>query len=91
VTSLGRRSHRSRGRRQSAPTPVRDWRAAGVDLSEMSEPDDLLFPDDRWPKGRPEYVIVIAQRAGLRGQQPSLAEVLRTRVKEPEPDLEAEP
>jgi hypothetical protein len=60
----------------------------------MREPDDLFFPDDRWPRGRPEYFVVIAQLRGLPGQRPSLTEALETghpRVREPEPDLEAEP
>jgi hypothetical protein len=61
----------------------------------MGEPDDLPFPGDRWPAGRPEYVIVVGQ---LRSRQPrmpsSLAELLetgRTSAGDPEPDLEAEP
>lgn len=60
-----------------------------------SDPDDLPFPDDRWPLGRPKYVIVIDQLRGQwPGQPPSLAELLetgRTRARDPEPDLEAEP
>ena len=75
-------------------------RAAEEDLAELREPGgldpgDLPFPDDRWPRGRPEYVIVVDQ---LRGwwpdQPPSLAELLErglTRGRDPEPDLEAEP
>jgi hypothetical protein len=61
----------------------------------MNEPDDLPFPDDRWPRGRPEYMVVVAQLRGLRpAQPPSLLEVLESghaRTREPEPDLEAEP
>jgi len=73
-------------------------RAAEIDLSEMREPSgfdpgDLPFPDDRWPRGRPEYVIVVDQlRDWWPGQPPSLAELLETRpTRSPEPDLEAEP
>jgi hypothetical protein len=74
-------------------------RAAEEDLAELREPNgfdpaDLPFPDDRWPR-RPEYVIVIDQLRGWwPGQPPSLAELLetgRTRARDPEPDLEAEP
>ena len=60
-----------------------------------SDPYDLPFPDysDRWPPGRPEYAIVVDQLRGWQpGQPPSLAELLETgRIREPEPDLEAEP
>ena len=75
-------------------------RAGERDLAEVREPGDfdpgeLPFPDDRWPRGRPEYVIVVDQLRGWRpGQPPSLAELLetgRTRARDPEPDLEAEP
>jgi hypothetical protein len=57
------------------------------------DPGDLPFPDDRWPRGRPEYVIVVDQLRDWRpGQPPSLAELLETgRTRSPEPDLEAEP
>jgi hypothetical protein len=59
------------------------------------DPGELLFPDDRWPRGRPEYVIVVDQLRGWRpGQPPSLAELLepgRNHGRNPEPDLEAEP
>ena len=70
------------------------------DLGEVREPysfdpGELLFPDDRWFRGRPEYVIVVDQLRGWQpGQRPSLAELLepgRTRARDPEPDLEAEP
>ena len=62
-------------------------------MPETREPYDLPFPDDRWPPGRPEYVIVVDQLRGWQpGQPPSLAELLETgRTREPEPDLEAEP
>jgi hypothetical protein len=41
-------------------------RAAEKDLGEVLEPGgfdpgELPFPDDRWPRGRPEYVIVVDQ------------------------------
>ena len=59
------------------------------------DPGELLFPGDRWPRGRPEWVIVVDQLRGQwPGQPPSLAELLetgRTRARDPEPDLEAEP
>ena len=63
----------------------------------MEDPYDLPFPDysDRWPPGRPRYVIVIDQLRDRRpGQPPSLTELLEAgpaRTREPEPDLEAEP
>jgi hypothetical protein len=75
-------------------------RAGEKDLAEAREPGDfdpgdLPFPDDRWPRGRPAYVIVVDQlRDRWPGQPPSLAELLetgRTRGRDPEPDLEAEP
>ena len=75
-------------------------RARERDLADVREPGDLdlgelPFPDDRWPRGRPEYVIVVDQLRGWQpGQRPSLAELLepgRTRGRDPEPDLEAEP
>ena len=69
-------------------------RAAVRDMPETAEPYDLPFPD-RWPPGRPEYVIVVDQlRDWQPGQPPSLAELLETkptRTRGPEPDLEAEP
>ena len=65
------------------------------DLAELSEPRDLPVPDDYRPPGRPGYVIVVDQLRGWQpGQLPSLAELLetsRTRIRQPEPDLEAEP
>ena len=64
------------------------------DMPETADPYDLPFPD-RWPPGRPQYVIVVDQlRDWQPGQPPSLAELLETRparTREPEPDLEAEP
>jgi hypothetical protein len=61
-------------------------------MHEMTDPHDLPFPD-RWPPGRPEYVIVVDRlRDWQPGQPPSLAELLETgRARAPEPDLEAEP
>jgi hypothetical protein len=63
-------------------------------MHEMQDPYDLPFPDppDRWPPGRPMYVIVVDQHRDWQpGQPPSLAELLETgRTREPEPDLEAE-
>jgi hypothetical protein len=81
------------GRRQAAPLQIPDPRTADTDLSEMREPDDLLFPDDCWPQGTPEYVVVIHQRPGWPpGRPPTLVELLRAAgTREPEPDLEAEP
>ena len=74
-------------------------RARERDLAEVREPGgfdpgDLPFPDERWPRGRPEYVIVVDQLRGWQPGQPSLAELLepgRNRGRDPEPDLEAEP
>jgi hypothetical protein len=82
-------------RHRPAATPlVPGPRAAERDRPETAEPYDLPFPD-RWPPGRPEYVIVVDQlRDWQPGQRPSLAELLETeaaRIREPEPDLEAEP
>ncbi len=95
MTAPRRRPAGPRTRRQAATPPIPDPRMGEIDLSEMNEPDDLPFPDDRWPKGRLEYVIVIAQLRGWQpGGPPSLAEALETgkaRTREPEPDLEAEP
>jgi hypothetical protein len=76
---------------------VPEPRPGGMDLREMTDPYDLPFPDlpDRWPPGRPKFVIVVDQLRDWRpGQPPSLAELLETRparTREPEPDLEAEP
>ena len=82
------------GTRHPAPTPlIPDPRPGDKERPETSEPYDLPFPDDRWPQGRPEYVIVVDQLRGWQpGGPPSLAEVLQPgRTREPEPDLEAEP
>ena len=68
-------------------------RAGERDRPETAEPYDLPFPD-QWPH-RPTYMIVVDQlRDWLPSQPPSLAELLetgRTRTRQPEPDLEAEP
>ncbi len=87
--------------RAAAPSSLRvpRPRARERDLAEGREPGgfnpgDLPFPDERWPRGRPEYVIVVDQLRGWQPGQPSLAELLepgRIRSREPEPDLEAEP
>ena len=77
--------------RQDATPPIPGPRPGEKDLPETAEPYDPPFPDDCWLPGRPEYVIVVDQ---LRGWPPSLAEFLetgRTRTRQPEPDLEAEP
>ena len=75
-------------------------RTGARDLAEVREPGgfdpaELLFPDDRWPQGRPAWVVVVDQLRDWRpGQPASLAELLetgRTRARDPEPDLEAEP
>jgi hypothetical protein len=86
-----------RGHRQvTSAVPAPDWRAGDIDLSDMDdEPYDLYVPDDIWPAGRPEYVIVLAQSRNLPpGHLPSLDDILRNghaRTRDPEPDLEAEP
>ena len=87
--------------RGAAPSSLRvpRPRARERDLAEVREPGgfdpgDLPFPDERWPRGRPEYVIVVDQLRGWQPGQPSLAELLepgRYRGRDPEPDLEAEP
>ena len=73
---------------------IPDPRAGDTDMREMADPYDLPFPD-RWPPGRPQFVIVVDQLRDWRpGQPPSLAELLESRpapTREPEPDLEAEP
>ena len=82
-------------RRQADGPLVPDQRPGDKDMREIQDPYDLPFPDfsDRWPPGRPEYVIVVDQLRGWQpGRPPSLAELLETgRTREPEPDLEAEP
>lgn len=74
--------------------PIPGPRPGEKDIPETAEPYDPPFPD-RWPSGRPEYVIVVDQlRDWQPGQPPSLAELLETRparTLDPEPDLEAEP
>ena len=79
-------------RRQARGPRIPDPRPGGKDLHEKKDPDDLPFPD-RWPPGRPGYVIVVDQlRDWQPGQPPSLTELLETgRTRAPEPDLEAEP
>ena len=81
------------GRRDAAPR-IPDPRPPEQDLRDLRDPYDLPFPD-RWPPGRPDYVIVVDQLRGWQpGQPASLAEILETghtRTREPEPDLEAEP
>ena len=79
-------------RRQAGGPRIPDPRPGGKDLHEKKDPDDLPFPD-RWPPGRPGYVIVVDQlRDWQPGRPPSLAELLETgRSRAPEPDLEAEP
>ena len=82
--------------RRTVATPlIPDPRPGDKDLAELREPYDLPVPDDYRPPRRPEYVIVVDQLRGWQpGQTPSLAELLetsRTRIRQPEPDLEAEP
>jgi hypothetical protein len=95
VTNHGRTPDEPGTRRQADGSLVPAQRSGDKDMGEIQDPYDLPFPDysDRWPLGRPEYVIVVDQ---LRGRQPSgppsLAELLETgRTREPEPDREAEP
>jgi hypothetical protein len=82
-----------RTRRPVVEPLIPDPRPGEKEIPETAEPYDLPFPDDRWPSGRPEYVIVVDQLRGWQpGQPPSLAELLETgRTRDPEPDLEAEP
>ncbi len=80
-------------RRRPDPAPrIPDPRPADKDRVETAEPYDLPFPDDCWPR-RPDDVIVVDPLRGLPGQPPSLAELLErhARIRQPEPDLEAEP
>jgi hypothetical protein len=81
------------GRRDATPL-IPDPRPPEQDLRELRDLYDLPCPD-RWPPGRPRYVIVVDQlRDRQPGRPPSLAELLVTRpahTREPEPDLEAEP
>ena len=80
--------------RTDATSLVPSPRSGERDVPETADPYDLPFPD-RWPAGRPQYVIVVDQlRDWQPGQPPSLAELLESRAartREPEPDLEAEP
>ena len=84
-------------RRRADGPLVPDPRPGDRDTDEMEDPYDLPFPDysDRWPPGRPRYVIVIDQLRDRRpGQPPSLTELLEAgpaRTRAPEPGLEAEP
>jgi hypothetical protein len=85
---------RTPGTRRPAAEPlIPDPQQGEKEIPDTREPYDLPFPDDRWPRGRPEYVIVVDQLRGWQpGQPPSLAELLETsRTRDPEPDLEAEP
>jgi hypothetical protein len=85
-----------RPRHQASPAPAADPQAGEKDLAELSDPYDLLGPGDQWAQSRPAYVVVVDQlrdwEPGRRS--PSLAELLETRpshIRQPEPDLEAEP
>jgi hypothetical protein len=91
---MTRRRGTPSGTRRPAATPlIPDPRPGEKEMPEAREPYDLPFPDDHWPQGRPEYVILVDQLRGWQpAQPPSLAELLETgRTREPEPDLEAEP
>jgi hypothetical protein len=94
VTTSSRAPDERGPRRRAGGRLVPAPRAAERDRQETAEPYDLPFPD-RWPPGRPEYVIVVDQLRDPQGRQPpSLAELLvaePARTREPEPDLEAEP
>jgi hypothetical protein len=80
--------------RPAARSLIPDPQPGGMDLAETREPYDLPFPDTR-PSGRPAYAIVVDQLRGWQpGTPPSLAELLETPpagIRQPEPDLEAEP
>jgi hypothetical protein len=93
TTPRRKRAEPGTGRRDAAPF-VPDPRPPEQHLHELTDPYDLPFPD-RWPPGRPEYVIVVDQlRDRPPDRPPSLAELLDTRparTREPEPDLETEP
>ena len=93
MTSHGRTPDEPGTRRQADGPLVPAQRPEAEDLREPQDPYDLLFPDDRWPQGRPTSWIVVDQLRGWQpGGPPSLAELLETgRTREPEPDLEAEP
>jgi hypothetical protein len=92
VTKHDKAPDEPRPRRQAGGPRIPDPRPGDKDLHEKKDPDDLPFPD-RWPPGRPGYVIVVDQlRDWQPGQPPSLTELLETgRSRAPEPDLEAEP
>jgi hypothetical protein len=94
VTKPGKAPREPGHERHADRRIVPDPRADDKDMRERTDPYDLPFPD-RWPAGRPQYVIVVDQlRDWQPGQPPSLAELLETRparTREPEPDLEAEP
>ena len=89
------RGLRPDGRRPDAAPLVPAPRPGEKNLAELKEPYDLPVPDDYRPPGRPQYVIVVDQLRGWQpGRPPSLAELLetgRTRPRQPEPNLEAEP
>jgi hypothetical protein len=98
VTASGKEPAEPRNPKSRVPQA----RLSEEDLAELWEPpDDMPVPEypDRWLPGqigrRPEYVIVVDQlRPRQPGQPPSLAELLeslRSRTRDPEPDLEAEP
>ncbi len=97
MTTTGRAPDDPGPRHQTDAPLVPDPRPGDRDMREMKDPDDLPFPDlpDRWPPGRPKFVIVVDQlRDWQPARPPSLAELLETRpapAREPEPDLEAEP
>ena len=95
MTTTSRAPDEPGPRRQADRPLVPDPRPGDRHTHEMKDPCDLPFPDlsERWPPGRPGYVIVVDQlRDRQPGQPPSLAELLETgRTRAPEPDLEAEP
>jgi hypothetical protein len=93
VTATGRAPDEPGSRRQADGPLVPDPRPGDRDMHEMKDPYDFPFPDlsERWPPGRPRYVIVVDQlRDWQPGQPPCLAELLET-GRTCEPDLEAEP
>jgi hypothetical protein len=99
VTTPGTTPGEPRTRRQ-ADEPVipaqRPEAEGDENWRELREPDDVPdYSDDGWQLRRPAYVIVVDHlRPRQPGQPPSLAELLETmtaRIREPEPDLEAEP
>jgi hypothetical protein len=95
VTTTGTAPDEPGPDRHADGRPVPDRRPGDRDIREIEDPYDLPFSDlsERWPPGRPGYVIVVDQlRDWKPGQPPSLAELLETgRARAPEPDLEAEP